>query len=136
MSRRTPTMPSAPSWSASSSIRVIASSRAPYMAWDRTPISWLCFQPAISMPMWLIGHLHDGGAEHVQRDDQVDAPGVVAGFDLSAPDLLVDGHADDAVRPERLRLGAQVPERHLAGRVDRLGEVGQLLVRPPRQPAR
>jgi hypothetical protein len=33
-------------------LQVIASSRAPYMAWDRTAISWLCFQPAIWMPMW------------------------------------------------------------------------------------
>ena len=39
-SSRTPTMPSAPSWSASSSIRVIASSRAWYIAWQRTFISW------------------------------------------------------------------------------------------------
>ena len=52
MSRRTPTTPSAPSWSASSSIRVIASWRAPYIASESTVISWLFFQPATWMPMW------------------------------------------------------------------------------------
>ena len=45
-------MPSAPSWSASSSIRVIASSRAWYIAWVRTPSSWLWFHIACWNPMW------------------------------------------------------------------------------------
>ena len=49
---RTPTIPSAPSCSASSSIRVIASSRAEHIAWVNTPISWLCFQFACWKPMW------------------------------------------------------------------------------------
>ena len=45
-------MPSAPSASASSSMRVIASSRAWYMACVRTPISWLWFHIACWKPMW------------------------------------------------------------------------------------
>ena len=51
-SSRTPTMPSAPSWSASSSMRVIASSRAWYIAWVRTSISWFWFQSYDWKPMW------------------------------------------------------------------------------------
>src|ERR1700747_2781566 len=40
-SSRTPTMPSACRASASASIRLMASSRAWYMAWDSTSSSWL-----------------------------------------------------------------------------------------------
>ncbi len=47
-------MPSAPSWSASSSMRVIASSRAEYIASDRTVISSLVFHEDCWKPMWKI----------------------------------------------------------------------------------
>ena len=45
-------MPSAPSWSASSSMRVMASSRAWYMACVSTSISWFEFQFDCWKPMW------------------------------------------------------------------------------------
>ena len=51
-SSRTPTMPSAPSASASASIRVMASSRAWYMAWDSTSSSWFLPQRPICSPTW------------------------------------------------------------------------------------
>ena len=51
-SSRTPTIPSAPSWSASSSMRVIASSRAWYIACVRTSISWFWLQFDCWNPMW------------------------------------------------------------------------------------
>ena len=51
-SSRTPTMPSAPSASASASIRVIASSRAWYMAWDSTSSSWFLLHRPICSPTW------------------------------------------------------------------------------------
>ena len=41
-SRRTPTMPDAPSWLASSCIRVMASSRASYRAWVKLGSSTFC----------------------------------------------------------------------------------------------
>ena len=51
-SRRTPTMPSAPSASASASIRDIASSRAWYIAWERTSSSWFLPHRPICSPTW------------------------------------------------------------------------------------
>ena len=51
-SRRTPTMPSAPSASASASIRVIASSRAWYSAWESTVSSWFLPQRPTWRPTW------------------------------------------------------------------------------------
>jgi hypothetical protein len=54
MSRRTPTIPSAPSWSASSSIRVIARWRALYIACESVSNSRLVVGPATWMPMWKI----------------------------------------------------------------------------------
>src|SRR3984957_16892235 len=53
-SSRTPTMPSAPSASASASIRVMASSRAWYMAWDSTSSSWFFPQRPTCSPTWEI----------------------------------------------------------------------------------
>ena len=47
-------MPSAPSWSASSSIRVIARWRALYIACDSTSSSRLVVGPATWKPMWKI----------------------------------------------------------------------------------
>ena len=49
-SSRTPTMPSAPSASASASIRVMASSRAWYMAWESTSSSWFLPQRPTCSP--------------------------------------------------------------------------------------
>ena len=51
-SSRTPTMPSAPSACASASIRVIASSRAWYIAWDSTSSSWLWPHLPNCSPTW------------------------------------------------------------------------------------
>ena len=51
-SSRTATIPSAPSWSASSSMRVIASSRAWYIACVRTSISWFWLHAPTWKPMW------------------------------------------------------------------------------------
>ena len=51
-------MPSAPSWSASSSMRVIASSRAVYIASESTSISSLCFQRGL-----LEADVEDRGAD-------------------------------------------------------------------------
>ena len=51
-SSRTPTIPSAPSWSASASIRVIASSRAWYMACDSVSSSWFLLHRPIWNPTW------------------------------------------------------------------------------------
>ena len=49
---RTATMPSAPSTSASASIRVIANSRAWYIAWDSTSISWFLLHRPTCRPTW------------------------------------------------------------------------------------
>ncbi len=49
---RTPTIPSAPRAAASASIRVIASSRAWYIAWLRVSSSWFLFHRPICMPTW------------------------------------------------------------------------------------
>jgi hypothetical protein len=54
MSSRTPTIPSALSWSASSSMRVIARCRALYIACERVSSSRLAVGPATWMPMWKI----------------------------------------------------------------------------------
>lgn len=52
MSRRTPTIPSAPSAAASASIRLIASSRASYMAADSLVSSWFFDHRPSWMPTW------------------------------------------------------------------------------------
>jgi hypothetical protein len=52
LGRVTATMPSAPSTSASASIRVIASSRAWYIAWDSTSISWFLVHRLTCRPTW------------------------------------------------------------------------------------
>ena len=52
MRRFTPTTPSAPSISASARMRLMASSRALYMAWVRTVSSWFRPHRATWMPMW------------------------------------------------------------------------------------
>jgi hypothetical protein len=52
--RLTPTTPSALRWSASARIRVMASSRALYMAWVRTSSSAFWDQRPTWMPMWKI----------------------------------------------------------------------------------
>ena len=47
-------MPAAPSRSPSSCIRLMASSRAAYIAWLSVVSSTDCFQPAYCRPMWYI----------------------------------------------------------------------------------
>jgi hypothetical protein len=54
MSRRTPTMPSAPSAAASASMRDMASCRASDMAWVRASSSWLAGHRCTSRPRWYI----------------------------------------------------------------------------------
>ncbi len=45
-------MPSAPSWSASASMRVMASSLAWYIAWESIVSSWFLFHRPTWNPTW------------------------------------------------------------------------------------